>query len=257
MVHEHAIWLGGAVSCVLLLASITGAMLKMRRAYGQPHAVIDNLNARIRSWWVMAAVLSGALWAGTLATFTLFTIIALIALREYLTTQTVPCPRNWIAGLVICVFGVSHIPMLLTLDIPGYQGRNIFLLIFLVLVAQASDVLQYVWGKLCGRHAIAPSISPSKTIEGFVGGVACATLLGTSLWWITPFTPAQAALLSLQIALLGFLSGLMLSAQKRARGIKDWGDLIRGHGGMLDRFDSLWLSAPLFFYFVKYGWALS
>lgn len=254
MVREHAIWLTTAIACVLLIALAIGVWLKYHRAQGQPHAVIDNLNARIRSWWVMAAVLGGALWAGRLATFALFAIVSLIALREY--TKAAPTSRvaTWLAGLGICLICIAHIPALLTLDIPGYSGRNIFLLVFLVLIAQASDVLQYLWGKWLGKHPIAPRISPSKTVEGFLGGITCATLLGTSLWWITPFTMVQAAVVSLLIALLGFVGGLILSAQKRACGIKDWGDMICGHGGMLDRIDSLWLSAPVFYYIVKFGW---
>ena len=254
MVREHALWLGAAISCVLLFASTIGAGLKIFSARNQPHAVIDNLNARIRSWWVMAAVLGSALWAGTLATFALFAVVSLVALREYLTAAPTSRAMAWIAGLMICVVCFAHIPALLTLDIPGYRGSNVFLLVFLVLVAQASDVLQYLWGKWLGRRPIAPRISPSKTVEGFLGGISCATLLGASLWWITPFSNMQAAAVSLMITLLGFVGGLILSAQKRARGIKDWGDLIGGHGGMLDRIDSLWLSAPVFYHFVRFGW---
>jgi phosphatidate cytidylyltransferase len=254
MVREHALWLGTAISCVLLCASTIGIALKIFSARGQPHAVIDNLNARIRSWWVMAAVLGGALWAGMLATFALFALVSLVALREYLKAPPQSRSAAWISGLLICVVCIAHIPALLMLDIPGYRGRNVLLLVFLVLVAQASDVLQYLWGKWLGRHLIAPRISPSKTVEGFFGGIGCATLLGTSLWWITPFSIMQAAAVSLMITLLGFAGGLILSAQKRARGIKDWGDLIRGHGGMLDRIDSLWLSAPVFYYFARFGW---
>jgi phosphatidate cytidylyltransferase len=254
MVREHAIWLTTAIACVLLIASVIGVWLKYHRAQGQPHAVIDNLNARIRSWWVMAAVLGGALWAGMLATFGLFAMVSLIALREY--TKAAPASRafTWLTGLGICVICIAHIPALLTLDIPGYGGRNVFLLVFLVLITQASDVLQYLWGKWLGKHPIAPRISPSKTVEGFLGGIICATLMGTSLWWITPFSMLQATAVSLMITLLGFAGGLILSAQKRARGIKDWGDLIRGHGGMLDRIDSLWLSAPAFYCLVRIGW---
>jgi phosphatidate cytidylyltransferase len=254
MVREPAIWLGTAITCVLLVASAIGAGLKIYSARNQPHAVIDNLNARIRSWWVMAAVLGAALWAGTWATFALFAAVSLVALREYVSAAPTSREMAWIAGLMICVVSIAHIPALLMLDIPGYRGRNVLLLAFLVLVAQASDVLQYLWGKWLGRHPIAPRISPSKTVEGFLGGVTCATLLGASLWWITPFSIMQAAAVSLMITLLGFIGGLILSAQKRARGIKDWGDLIRGHGGMLDRIDSLWLSAPVFYYLVRFGW---
>jgi len=140
------------------------------------------------------------------------------------------------------------------LDIPGYEGRNGFLLVFLILVVQSSDVLQYVWGKLLGKRKIAPELSPSKTVEGFLGGVASATALGAALWWITPFSPGTAALMSLVIALMGFLGGLVMSAIKRDRGVKDWGALIEGHGGVLDRLDSVCFSAPIFFHLVRYGW---
>src|SRR5205814_638593 len=94
-------------------------------------------------------------------------------------------------GLMMGVFCLSHVPALVTLNIPGDESGRILLIAFLVLVVQSSDVLQYVWGKLFGRHRIAPTLSPSKTVEGFLGGVASATLIGAALWWITPFTPVQ------------------------------------------------------------------
>jgi phosphatidate cytidylyltransferase len=157
-------------------------------------------------------------------------------------------------GLMLTVFAISHVPALLTLDIPGYEGRDAFLIVFLILVVQSSDVLQYVWGKLLGKHPIAPNLSPSKTLEGFIGGVGSATLLGTALYWITPFTPGEAFLISLVITLMGFFGGLVLSAIKRDQGVKDWGTLIEGHGGMLDRMDSICFSAPVFFHIVRYAW---
>ncbi|WP_429816860.1 phosphatidate cytidylyltransferase [Ensifer sp. B1-9] len=160
-------------------------------------------------------------------------------------------------ALMICVFCASHVPALLTLQIPDYEGRNVLLIAFLVIVVQSSDVLQYVWGKLFGRTKIAPTLSPSKTVEGFIGGVASATLIGASLWWITPFTPSQAALMSLLITLMGFFGGLVMSAIKRDRGVKDWGHLIEGHGGLIDRLDSVVFSAPIFFHLTRYWWSLT
>jgi phosphatidate cytidylyltransferase len=115
-------------------------------------------------------------------------------------------------------------------------------------------VLQYVWGKLLGKHKIAPEVSPSKTVEGFVGGVASAALLGAALYWITPFNFWQAGLIALAIALMGFCGGLVMSAIKRDRGVKDWGNMIEGHGGMLDRLDSVCFSAPVFFHLTRYWW---
>lgn len=157
-------------------------------------------------------------------------------------------------GLTITVYSISCVPALLALQIDNYQGRNLLLIAFLVLVVQLSDVLQYVFGKLWGKHKISPNLSPSKTIEGFVGGVLSASFIGACLFWITPFSFVQAGLISLMITLLGFLGGLVMSAIKRDRGVKDWGQLIGGHGGVLDRFDSICFAAPVFFHVVRYFW---
>lgn len=155
-------------------------------------------------------------------------------------------------ALMITVFCASHVPALLNLEIPGYEGKQVLLIAYLVVVVQLSDVFQYVWGKLIGRTKIAPTLSPSKTVEGAVGGIATATLVGVALSWMTPFTLLESAGLSLVITLLGFLGGLVLSAIKRDRGVKDWGHLIPGHGGFIDRMDSVLFSAPVFFHLVRF-----
>jgi len=155
-------------------------------------------------------------------------------------------------GLMICVYCVSHAPALLTLHLEGYQNAGPLLLFYLVLVVQMSDVLQYIWGKTLGRRAIAPKVSPHKTLEGFLGGVLSAALLGGSLYWATPFSFLEAALISLVITLAGFFGGLVMSAIKRDRGVKDYGQMIEGHGGVLDRIDSLCFAAPFFFHIVRF-----
>jgi phosphatidate cytidylyltransferase len=155
-------------------------------------------------------------------------------------------------GLMACVYCLSHAAALTGLPIAGYAGQNIKLIIYLVAVVQMSDVLQYVWGKTLGRHKIAPLVSPGKTWEGFVGGVLSASLLGAGLWWATPFTPWQSGGISLAITLAGFAGGLVMSAVKRDRGVKDYGALIEGHGGVMDRVDSLCFAAPVFFHIVRY-----
>ena len=160
-------------------------------------------------------------------------------------------------ALMIAVFCVSHVPALLTLDIPGHEGRGVLLIAWLVVVVQISDVLQYVWGKLVGRRPLAPTLSPSKTVEGAIGGVASATAIGAALWWITPFSPWEALALALVVTLLGLAGGLVMSAIKRDRGVKDWGHLIAGHGGFIDRLDSVLFSAPVFFHLVRFGWDVS
>ena len=158
--------------------------------------------------------------------------------------------QQW--GLMLAVYCISHVPALTTLDIPGFDGKQMLLIAFLIITVQGSDVLQYVFGKLFGKHRITP-VSPSKTWEGLVGGVASASLLGAGLWWLTPFAPVEALLLAALSCLMGFLGGLVASAIKRDQGIKDWGHMIEGHGGMLDRADSLIFAAPVFFHIVRFA----
>lgn len=310
--HDTLITLFGGIFAALGVASAIGALLKFRLAPGASSTVIDNLNARVKAWWIMIGLLAVALWFGKPGVVALFGFVSFQSLREYISiTYTrrgdhrallwsffffLPLQYTLIAtdwyglysilipvyaflllpisaslgadatrflertakmqwGLMICVYCLSHVPALLTLDIAGYAGLNPLLIVFLILVAQASDVLQYVWGKLFGKHKLSPAISPSKTVEGLVGGVASSTAVGAALWWITPFTPWQAALIALTINILGFFGGFVLSAIKRDRGIKDWGSMIEGHGGMLDRVDSISFSAPVFFHIVRYWWA--
>jgi phosphatidate cytidylyltransferase len=155
-------------------------------------------------------------------------------------------------GAMITIYCISYAPALLLLRIPGYEGSNFLLLFFLLLVVQISDVLQYVFGKLFGKTPLAPVISPSKTVEGLIGGGAAATLIGSALWWATPFTYPQALAISAVIVVMGVLGGLTLSAVKRSLGAKDWGVMIEGHGGMLDRLDSVSFAAPVFFHIVRF-----
>ncbi|HDR1022099.1 TPA: phosphatidate cytidylyltransferase [Pasteurella multocida] len=295
----------------LVIASAIGYALKWKVGFSTPHAVIDNLNARINAWWVMILIIFAAAFIGFYGVIALFFIISFMALREFLSliyirrgdhfalaacfyiilpVQYYFVVADWFSmftifipvyaflflpilsallgdpshfldrstkvqwAIMISVFCISHIPAILTLDIVGFEGKNLLLMIFLILVVQASDVLQYVCGKLFGKHKIAPTLSPSKTIEGFVGGVISASILGGLLHWLTPFTPIQAILMSLVICLMGFLGGLVMSAIKRSMGVKDWGNMISGHGGMLDRMDSLCFAAPIFFHIVRYYW---
>ena len=158
-------------------------------------------------------------------------------------------------ALMICVYCASHVPALLYLKIPGFEGRNVILIAYLIFVVQLSDVMQYVWGKLVGRTKVAPNLSPSKTWEGLIGGALTATAVGTALWWMTPFSPLQAAGMCLLITMMGFFGGLVMSAIKRDRGVKDWGHLIAGHGGFIDRLDSVIFAAPIFFHVTRWIWS--
>ena len=155
-------------------------------------------------------------------------------------------------GIMVCVYSLSHVPALLQLKIPGFHGHDARLLLYLGIVDQMNNVLQFVWDKLIGKTKIAWRVSPSKTWEGAFAGVVCATAIGTALWWVTPFTPFQSAGMSLMICILGFNGNLVMSAVKRDIGIKDFGVVVEGRGGILDRIDSLCFAAPIFFHLVRY-----
>lgn len=157
-------------------------------------------------------------------------------------------------GLMVCVYCLSHIPAVLTLEIPGYRYSAFTLVAWLILIVQASDVLQYVWGKSFGKTLLAPRVSPSKTVEGLVGGILSACALGVALTPITPFLWWEAGLVALAVTVAGFFGGLIMSAIKRDRGVKDWGSLVQGHGGILDRLDSLVFAAPVFLHLLAWGW---
>lgn len=312
-IGQELIWLFEGVLGLLFLSSLIGFVLSKTMTAESSRAVIENLNARIKAWWVMCAVFAGALLSGGIGSVILFSLMSFLALREFITLtpthrgdhrtlfwvffiilpiQYLLVATQWYGlfavfipvfaflfvpfrsalggdtdnflersakiqwGLMICVYCVSHAPALLMLKIPGHPaGGNAALLLYLVIVVQLSDVLQYVCGKTMGRHKIAPLVSPNKTWEGFVGGVLLSSLIGASLWWATPFTFIQAGLMALVINLMGFVGGLCMSAIKRDRGIKDFGTLIEGHGGIMDRIDSICFAAPVFFHLTRYFYA--
>lgn len=158
-------------------------------------------------------------------------------------------------GLMITVFSISHIAYLLVL--PGAENSastvGAGLVLFLVFLTQINDVAQYIWGKLFGRQPIVPQISPNKTWAGFLGGLLTASMLGALVSPIlTPMDALFGALSGALIAAGGFIGDVSISALKRDLGIKDSSQLIPGHGGILDRLDSLTYTAPLFFHLVHY-----
>jgi phosphatidate cytidylyltransferase len=194
-------------------------------------------------------------WYGMFAIFIPVWVFLLLPTRMSIAGETEhflerAAKMQW--GLMVCVYCVSHAPALLMLPMTGANAGGAKLLLYLVIVDQMSDVLQYCWGKLAGRHKIAPLVSPNKTLEGTVGGGLSAVALGVGLRGLTPFNSWAAAGISLAIVVMGFAGGLTMSAIKRDRGVKDYGTLIRGHGGILDRIDSLCFAAPVFFHLVRY-----
>ena len=161
------------------------------------------------------------------------------------------------AGLMICVYCLSHAPALLTLDLGPAAAEtagnsvNARLLFFFVVMVQLGDALQYAWAQLPSKHVVAPTIHPGKTWEGLLGGTASMALVGAVLWWATPFSPWMAALMSAVISLMGFGGAMTMSAIKRDRGVKDYGTLVEGHGGVLDVIDSICFAAPVFFHLTR------
>lgn len=314
MTHfQGTLLIAAGVILLLVAVSALGAWLKLGKADGHPHPLIDNLNLRIQAWWVMTVTISLALLAGRIGVVVLFAFVSFTALREFLTIAPtrrgdhqalvmaffvvlpfqyflvgvewhgmysvfIPAyaflflpilsavksdTRNFMErtgtiqwALMVTVFCISHVPALLNLRIPGYEGRNVFLIVFLVLIVQSGDILHHVCSGICGKHQIAPQVSPNKTVEGFIGGIAAAVVLGMLLSWMTPFSVTEAALVSLATTLMGFFGGLVLSAMKRDRGVKDWGMLVEGYGGMLDRVASVCFAAPVYFHIVRHWWSL-
>lgn len=308
MSETTRLFLGLAV--VLTSASAIAAFLSWRSP--KPlSSTLQNLNVRIKAWWIMIAAISIAFLFGQGGVILLFAFVSFAALREYATlTHTRHADRwtllsmfiviipvqyyliwiDWYGlysifipvycflampaltalrgdtqhflervseqqwGIMLSVYCISHVPALMTLPIPAYQSRGLLLIAFLIVTVQGSDVLQYIFGKLFGKHRISPKVSPSKTWEGLVGGILSAAALGAALYWLTPFSPFEAGALAGLACIMGFLGGLVASAIKRDRGVKDWGHMIEGHGGMMDRADSLVFAAPVFFHVVRYAW---
>lgn len=299
------VWQLAAIIFLLLLgAKAVVWWLQKVRPEGDWH----ELQARVRSWWIMVAVFLGALAVHPTISLAFFALLSFWALKEYVTLlKTRPAdhkalflcflaipvqyyliyikwygmfiifipvymflflpvllvlardPKGFVPsvsqlqwGLMAFVFGLSHLGYLLTFRgySAGVDGRS--MLLFLVFITEISDVMQYIWGKLLGRHYILPTISPHKTWEGFLGGILTMSVIALLLRFLTPFGALETLLVALLVGLAGFCGGAVMSAVKRDFGVKDFGSLIPGHGGMLDRVDSLCYAAPIFFHYVRY-----
>ncbi len=161
------------------------------------------------------------------------------------------------AGLLVCVYSLSYAPALLYLNVvqsngKPWSGSTAGLLFFFVLISQLAEVLHWSWGQLAGRHVIASEISSSRTWEGFIGGSLSTCVIGALLAWVTPFKIWEAALMSLVVAIMGFAGAMTMSAIKRDRGVNDYGSLVLGHAGVLDRIDTLCFSAPVFYHLTRF-----
>jgi phosphatidate cytidylyltransferase len=158
-------------------------------------------------------------------------------------------------GIMVCVYGISHVPALLLLKFPNYQGKNAFLVFFLVFVVQSCMLVQYLVDNKLKRMPIAPKISQSFNWTGWLIAVVVASLIGGLMSALTPFKPAQAVAMALIACVAGSLGHLVMKALKRDRGITNWGTegkSVTGASGLLDRVDALCFAAPVFFHSVRW-----
>jgi len=205
----------------------------------------------IHFYWV------GIAWYGMFIIFIPVYMFLLLPLRMVIIGETEGFLRaagtlHW--GMMTTVFSLSHMAYLLVLDpAKNPAGGGAGLLLYLVFLTQFNDVAQYTWGKLFGRHKVVPKVSPKKTWEGLIGGNLTTLALAVFIApYLTPFSMLEAAGAGLIIGVFGFIGDVTISALKRDIGVKDSGTLIPGHGGILDRIDSLTYTAPLFFHYLYY-----
>jgi phosphatidate cytidylyltransferase len=247
----------GKAVTIALIAVVSVLALKeflaMVAHRGQDHGSLQFVYLAIPIEYWFAYRSSYVAFAATVPLFGLAMLpLALLAMRNASAALRAAATAN--LGLLLAVFSLGHIALLIefpdeTNPVAGAVGWVVFLL----LVTQLNDVAQYVFGKSFGRRLIAPRASPNKTVEGFLGGVATSAALGA---WIgpllAPFDAGAGLLVGAALAVAGFGGDMTISALKREHGVKDAGNLLPGHGGILDRVDSLITAAPLFFYFVYF-----
>ena len=209
------------------------------------------LSIPVQYYWVSMG------WYGMFIIFIPVYVFLLLPVRMVLLGET----RGFIRSVgilhwatMLTVFAISHIAYLLVLPVKNEMAGYIGPVLFLLFMTQFNDVCQYIWGKKFGRHKIIPKVSPNKTWEGFLGGVVSITLLGgLTAPLLTPLFWWQGLIAGLLISVSGFFGDVVISSVKRDLQIKDTGSLIPGHGGILDRMDSLIFTAPLFFHFLFYS----
>ncbi|MBC7437146.1 MAG: phosphatidate cytidylyltransferase [Bdellovibrionales bacterium] len=158
-------------------------------------------------------------------------------------------------GIMVCVYGMSHVPALLLLDFPNYEGKSAFLVFFLVIVVQTCMIVQHIAARRLKRPPLAPNVSQSFNWASWGIGVAVASFFGGLLSGITPFKPAQALGMAIIACVAGTAGHLVMKALKRDRGIRNWGTqgmAVTGASGLLDRVDALCFAAPIFFHSVRW-----
>ena len=259
-------WLMIGILFVCLIVSHTAAIILFAfisfLALKEFFSIVPTRQAdrRVLFWAYMAIPFQYYLvsigWYGFFIVFIPVYVFLLLPMRMVLIGETKGFIHS--AGIIhwavmLTVFCISHIAYLLMLPVLNLDAGRIGLVIFLLFMTQFNDVCQYIWGKLLGRHKIIPKVSPNKTWEGFLGGVLTVILVSGFLGpYLTPLSFRYSLLAGLLISVSGFIGDVVVSSIKRDLEIKDSGTLIPGHGGILDRCDSLMFTSPLFFHFLYY-----
>lgn len=195
-------------------------------------------------------------WYGMFIIFIPVYVFLLLPMRMVLIGETKGFIQS--AGIIhwacmLTVYCISHVAYLLVLPEKNPQAGGLGLVIFILFMTELNDISQYIAGKLFGQHKIIPKVSPNKTWEGFIGGLLCISLLSILIApWLTPLNAWQGLGAGVLISGAGFIGDVVISSVKRDLAIKDSGTLIPGHGGILDRLDSLMYTAPLFFHYCYY-----
>ena len=249
--------LAGKGVTIVLLAVVSALALK------EYLAMVMHRSADYRGLWIAYLAIPvqygfayRSAYVAFVATVPLFGLamlpLMLVAMRNASAALRVAATAN--LGLLLTVFSLSHIALLLELpDETNPVGGATGWVVFLLLLTQLNDVAQYVFGKCFGRRAIAPRASPNKTVEGFAGGIATSALIAAGIGpLLTPFDALTGSLVGAALGVVGFGGDMIVSALKREHGVKDAGNLLPGHGGILDRVDSLLAASPLFFYLVYF-----
>ena len=297
------------VIAIILLILVFATLLFWIWNMIKPSKLVDEMQIRTRSWWVMCCIFLFASIVNPVVTYFALGFLSFLTLRELysqlkirkidrsvlffcylsipiqyflafkgyytlflifipvfmfiiipfllvLTGETKDIIRSMCilpSSLMLGVFGISHLALLISfpeMNSNGVSGKA--LLLFLIFITEANDIMQFVWGKIFGKHKILPKVSPNKTWEGFIGGVISTTIIGYFMGFLTPLNTWQLILLSSSIAVFGFMGDAIMSAVKRDFGVKDMSNAIPGHGGVLDRVDSLSTTASPFFHIVYF-----